>query len=171
MTDPTPDRERSEKAHLPDGSTPQPETTETENLPSQGCLLGIDFGTKRIGVAYCDALQLVATPLHNYRRGSLNDDEQFFQAVIRDYQIVGAVVGLPVHISGDESRKSRQAREFAAWLTRRTSLPVQFQDERYSSVQADAQMSAAGLSEKRRKNSIDMVAARIILDDFLQSRG
>ncbi|MCR9199335.1 MAG: Holliday junction resolvase RuvX [Planctomycetaceae bacterium] len=172
MTDQSPDRARPEGADGPgDRSDRQPEAAATECFPSEGCLLGIDFGTKRIGVAYCDALQLVATPLHNYRRGSLNDDEQFFQAVIRDYQIVGAVVGLPVHISGDESRKSRQARDFAAWLTRRTSLPVQFQDERYSSVQADAQMNAAGLSEKRRKDSIDMVAARIILDDFLRSGG
>lgn len=142
----------------------------TDSLPESGCLLGIDFGTKRIGVAYCDALQIVATPLHNYNRGTLKDDEQFFLAAIKEYSAVGAVVGLPVHISGDESRKSKEAKRFAAWLTRRTSVPVAFQDERYSSVQAEAHLAATGVPQKRRKDSVDMVAAQIILNDFLKSR-
>lgn len=139
-------------------------------LPTSGCLLGIDFGTKRIGVAYCDALQIVATPLRNYRRGTLVEDERFFQAVISELTIVGAVVGLPLHISGDPSRKSREARRFAAWLGRKTGLPIAFQDERYSSVQAEAHMAAVKVPEKQRPGSIDMVAAQIILNDFLRSR-
>lgn len=139
-------------------------------LPTSGSLLGIDFGTKRIGVAVSDGLQSIASPLYNYNRGSLHHDEDFFHAVIAEYNAVGFVVGLPVHMSGDESKKSKEARKFAAWLTRRTSLSVEFQDERHSSLHAEALLMQANVSEKKRKERLDKVAAQVILDDYLKSR-
>ena len=139
-------------------------------LPTVGSLLGIDFGTKRIGVAVSDGLQSISSPLYNYNRGSLQHDEDFFHAVIAEYNAVGFVVGLPVHMSGDESKKSKEARKFAAWLTRRTGLSVDFQDERHSSIHAEALMMQANMSEKKRKERLDKVAAQIILDDYLRTR-
>ena len=77
------------------------------------------------------------------------------------------VVGLPVHMSGDESQKSGEARKYAAWLSKVTKLPVGFQDERYSSVQAEALMMQANLSPQQRHARIDMMAAQILLQEFM----
>lgn len=139
-------------------------------LPESGALLGIDFGTKRIGVAVSDRMQAISSPVYNYSRGNLQADEGFFHAVIEEYEAVGFVVGLPVHMSGDESKKSKEARKFAAWLVRRTQLPVVFQDERHSSVQAEVMLMQASVSDKKRKAKLDKVAAAIILEDYLKSR-
>lgn len=141
-----------------------------EPFPATGVLIGIDFGTKRIGVAVSDGTQSIASPVYNYNRTNLQEDEDFFHAVIDEYEAVGFVVGLPVHMSGDESKKSKEARKFAAWLTRRTKLPTTFQDERHSSVQAEAMLMQASMSDKKRKAKLDKVAAAIILEDYLQSR-
>lgn len=139
-------------------------------FPDSGALLGIDFGTKRIGVAVSDRLQSIASPVYNYNRGNLQADEGFFRAVIEEYEAVGFVVGLPVHMSGDESKKSKEARKFAAWLTRRTQLPVALQDERHSSVQAESMLMQASVSDRKRKLKLDKVAAAVILEDYLKSK-
>ena len=136
-------------------------------LPSPGRLFGIDFGTKRVGVAVSDQFQEFASPLHNYQRAGRNADESFFCDLVDEYQAVGFVVGLPVHMSGDESQKSREAREYAGWLTNLTGLPHAFQDERHSSIQAEAFLLQASLSKKKRKARIDKLAAHILLQAYL----
>jgi putative Holliday junction resolvase len=80
------------------------------------------------------------------------------------------VIGLPIHLSGDESEKSREARKFANWLSEVTGLPFDFQDERFSSFQATQLMSAAALSKRKQKDRIDKLAAQILLQTFLESR-
>ena len=139
-------------------------------LPCKGRLLGIDYGTKRVGVAVSDLYQEFSSPLHNYQRHGRQEDERFFCNVIAEYEIAGLVVGLPVHMSGDESQKSREARNYGAWLSRLAQLPVAFQDERYSSVQADALMMQAAMSRKQRNARIDKLAAHILLQQFLDNR-
>lgn len=139
-------------------------------LPKQGRLMGIDYGTKRVGVAICDQYQKIASPLHNYQRHSRKADEHFYKSVRTEYGIVGIVIGLPLHISGDESEKSTEARKYAKWLNKITKLPVAFQDERYSSVQADALMMQANLSPQQRHARIDMMAAQILLQEFIDRR-
>ncbi|MCA1626659.1 MAG: Holliday junction resolvase RuvX, partial [Acidobacteria bacterium] len=79
------------------------------------------------------------------------------------------VVGLPVHISGGESQKSREAREFGAWLQQTTGVPVEFFDERYTSAEAEELLLAAGLTKKRRKERLDQLAAQIMLTAYLES--
>ncbi len=74
-------------------------------------------------------------------------------------------------MSGDESKKSREARRYGAWLSRVTSLPVEFQDERFSSVKAEALMLQSALTKKQRKSRIDKLAAHILLQAFLDGRG
>jgi putative Holliday junction resolvase len=76
---------------------------------------------------------------------------------------------LPVHSSGDESEKSREARDFAAWLSSVTNLPIAFYDERYTSTQAEQFLSAAKVSKKQKKQRRDMLAAQIILAAYLES--
>lgn len=138
-------------------------------LPRQGRLAGIDYGSKRIGVAVSDPGQQLASPLENYQRGDLPQDARFFQRIVRDEAIIGWVIGLPLHLSGDESEKSREVREFARWLAEQTGLPYQFADERFSSVEAERYLASGGLTAKKRKQRRDMLAAQILLAAFLES--
>jgi putative Holliday junction resolvase len=151
-------------------------TTEESNhtgateLPAAGVLLGIDYGTKRVGVAVSDRDQKFSSPLHNHQRQGAQGDTRFFRTLAEEYRPVGMVIGLPIHLSGDESEKSREARKFADWLSSVTGLPYCFQDERFSSFQAECLMSDAALTKKQRKDRIDKIAAQILLQNFLESR-
>ena len=140
------------------------------SFPSEGRLAGIDFGTVRIGIAVSDAGQCIASPLENYQRADRPADARRFCRLIEQEAVVGFVVGLPVHSSGDESQKSQEARRFGDWLHQETGLPVTYFDERYTSVQADQILGDAGLTKKRRRERRDMLAAQILLAAFLDSQ-
>jgi putative Holliday junction resolvase len=140
-----------------------------DDLPHQGRIAGIDFGTVRIGVAITDPAQQLASPLDNYTRRSLDADAAYFRKLAAEERLAGFVVGLPVHTSGYESEKSQQSRQFARWLAETTSLPVRLFDERYTSVQAEEALQAAGLTKKRRKERLDKLAAQIMLVAYLES--
>lgn len=149
-------------------SSEQPDST-GQPFAKQGRLAGVDYGTKRIGVAISDPGQTLSSPLENYQRGDQSQDARFFQRLVREERIVGWVVGLPLHLSGDESEKSTEVREFAAWLTSLTNLPHRFADERFSSVEAERYLAAGGLTSKKRKQRRDMLAAQILLAAYLES--
>ena len=151
-------------------SASEPDPHGGNDLPNRGRLLGIDYGTKRVGVAVSDVFQEIASPLHNYQLCGRQADAHFFRNVVLEYEAVGLVIGLPLHMSGDESGKSREARRYAKWLRRITQLPVGFQDERHSSMRADAMMMQADLTKKQRNARIDKVAAHILLQDYLDAR-
>jgi len=137
--------------------------------PPRGRIAGIDFGTVRIGVAMTDPDRTIASPYENYtRRGETADAKYFWQLAERE-QVVLFVVGLPVHLSGQESEKSRQARQFGQWLSQRTGVAVEFFDERYSSRQAEAILQDAQMTRKKRKRRLDMMAAQIMLSAYLES--
>ena len=84
---------------------------------SAGRVAGIDYGTKRVGVAISDANRTIASPLDNYDRRNAELDARHFRELARGEAITLFVVGLPLHMSGDESQKSREARAFGQWLT------------------------------------------------------
>ena len=138
------------------------------DLPREGRLAGIDYGTVRIGVAICDPGQILASPFDNYTRRGDELDAQWFREFVESESVVGFVVGLPIHLSGDESEKSVEARKFGAWLGELTQLPVAFNDERYTSVDAEQKMIDANLTRKRRKARLDMLAAQSILRTYLE---
>ncbi len=100
--------------------------TEPAPLPLCGVLVGIDYGTKRVGVSVSDRDQKFSSPLHNYQRQGEQPDARFFRKLVEEYRPIGFVVGLPLHLSGDESEKSKEARKYAAWLTQLTGLPHNF---------------------------------------------
>lgn len=147
-----------------------PNIPASQELPEIGVLLGIDYGTKRVGVAVSDRDQKFSSPLYNHQRQGVQGDRRFFRSLVDEYRPVGMVVGLPIHLSGDESEKSREARRFAEWLQQVTGLPFCFQDERFSSYQAEQLMAAADLTKKQRKERIDKLAAQILLQTFLEAR-
>lgn len=141
----------------------------TDPFPAKGRLAGIDFGTVRIGIAVSDPDQTMAMPHENYTRGDTQTDARRFCRLVEEDDIVGFVVGLPVHTSGNESQKSLEARQFGQWLAETTDLPVCFYDERYSSAEAERILEGANLTSKRRKARRDMLAAQIMLSAYLES--
>jgi putative Holliday junction resolvase len=140
-----------------------------EKLPAEGRLAGIDFGTVRIGVAISDPGQTIASPLETYNRRTIELDAKYSQRLAKDEQIVGFVIGLPVHMSGDASQKSREAVEFGKWLGANTDLPVDWIDERYTTSMAREMLNHSNLSGKKRKAQLDKLAAQIILATYLES--
>jgi putative Holliday junction resolvase len=134
-----------------------------------GRVAGIDYGTVRVGVAISDANRTLASPLETYTRQRQPDDANFFRHLVDREEIRLFVVGLPVHLSGEESEKSLEARQFGTWLAEVTGVPVEFYDERFSSVQADGFMQAGKLTRKRRKQRRDMLAAQVMLAAYLES--
>lgn len=138
-------------------------------IPTEGRLAGIDFGTVRIGVAITDAGQRLASPLEVYQRRTPDLDDVYFCQLVELESIVGFVVGLPVHMSGDESEKSKQARQFGRRLGNVTSRPVTFFDERLTTALAREVLGQSGLSGKKRKAQLDKLAAQILLSAYLES--
>jgi putative Holliday junction resolvase len=138
-------------------------------IPPRGRLIGVDFGTVRIGLAVCDPDRRIASPLETYTRRSPAADAAAFRRLAEQEQAVGWVVGLAVHMTGEEGSKARECRAFGEWLRQQTGLPVAFQDERCTTAEAEAYLLAAGLTSKRRKDRRDRIAAQLILQSFLDA--
>ena len=132
-------------------------------------VLGIDFGTRRVGAAVSDPRRLIATPLEVYQRRDPIQDARHYRALVAEHDVDLVVIGLPLHTSGGESESSRLARAWGQWLAKTTELPVRFHDERYSTVDADDAMRSAGMKWKDRQARKDMLAARILLQSFLDA--
>jgi putative Holliday junction resolvase len=132
-------------------------------------LLGVDFGTVRVGLAVSDAGRTIASPLATYARKSREQDAVFFKRLVAEEEIAGLVVGLPVHNDGREGQKAQEARAFGKWLAETTGLPVVFFDERFTTAQAEGFLLDAGLTSKRRKERRDRVAAQILLQAYLDA--
>ena len=139
-------------------------------FPSEGRLLGLDFGTKRLGIAVSTPDQGIASPLENYDRKNPRLDAKHLRELAEDYRIAGLVVGLPVHMSGDEGGLARSAREFGLWIAEETNLPLRFWDERFTSALAEEILQAASLTKKQRKARKDKLAAYLLLQSFLDAQ-
>jgi putative holliday junction resolvase len=134
-----------------------------------GRVAGIDYGDVRIGIAISDPDRTIASPLENYTRRSLQQDAERFRRLVADEGVVLFVVGLPIHLDGQESQKSHEARQFGVWLGEVTGVPVEFYDERFTSVEAEQALLAADMTRKRRKKRLDMLAAQIMLSGYLEA--
>jgi putative holliday junction resolvase len=134
-------------------------------------IAGIDYGTVRIGIALADTEVGIATPFANYNRQTQKLDAAYFCALADEEKIARFVIGLPVHLDGGESQKSSEARGFGEWLTRATSVPIEFFDERFTTAEADELLAAAKLTKKQRQARRDQLAAQIMLTAYLESGG
>ena len=137
----------------------------------EGTLLGFDFGLRRIGVAVGQTATRTASALLSVSH-STRPDWQAISKLIKEWRPAGLVVGLPLDASGHETQMSRAARQFAARLAQRFQKPVYFIDERLSSVQAQSQFveaRSAGRARRKDARRLDAVAAKIILENWLQS--
>lgn len=141
----------------------------SNQLPAQGRLAGVDFGTVRVGLAVSDPGRRLASPCATYTRRDPSADARYFKQFAASEGIVGWVVGLPVHMSGDESQKSREARRFGDWLAKEVGLPVVYFDERYSTAHAMNLMHEAQVRRSDFRKHRDKLAAQIILSAYLES--
>jgi putative Holliday junction resolvase len=139
-------------------------------FPSDGRLLGIDFGTVRIGVAISTPEQTIASPMEVYTRRSEKLDTAYFQSLVKENRIAGAVIGLPMHVGGEEGQSAYLAREFGTWFSSITSRPVTYWDERYTSSVAADMLRDAGVARSKRKQRLDMLAAQILLQSYLDEQ-
>ena len=137
--------------------------------PRRGRVVGIDYGTVRVGIAWSDPDRTIASPYENYTRRSEAQDAKYFRQLAEQERVALFVVGLPVHLDGRESEKSLEARAFGQWLDEQTGVDVLFYDERFTSAEAEEALIGAEMTKKRRKKRLDMLAAQIMLTAFLES--
>ena len=136
-------------------------------LAADARLMGLDLGTKTIGIAVSDVNRTIATARTTLRRTKLSRDIETLRAMTAADDIGGIVVGLPVNMDGSEGPRAQSARDTAARLAEGLTLPVAFWDERWSTVAAERAMIDADLSRRKRARVVDQVAAAYILQGAL----
>jgi putative holliday junction resolvase len=144
-----------------------------EAVPAGMRLMGLDVGTKTIGLALSDTRQVIATPLETIRRRRFREDIVELFALIDRHRAAGLVVGLPLTLAGVDGPRTQSVRQFARNLVALRDLPVALWDERLSTAAVTREMIAHDMTRKRRSEIVDRVAAAYILQgclDFL-SRG
>ncbi|MEM1345242.1 MAG: Holliday junction resolvase RuvX [Pseudomonadota bacterium] len=134
---------------------------------TRGPLIGLDLGTKTIGVAISDGLRLSATALETVRRKKFTLDAERLASLTTHRGVVAVVLGLPRNMDGSEGPRAQSTRAFARNLGAHLALPIAFWDERLSTVAAERALLAADSSRKRRAEVIDAVAAAYILQGAL----
>ncbi len=133
-----------------------------EALPQGGRLLGMDVGTKTIGLALCDAGWSIASPAHTVSRGKFSKDKIALAAFIEQQQVKGVVIGLPLNLDGSESPRSQASRAFARNIAD-LGLPILLWDERWSTQAVTRTLLEADASRARRGELVDKLAASYIL--------
>jgi len=136
-------------------------------LTGNARLIGLDVGTKTIGMALSDLTRSVATPRDTIRRTKFTQDVEQLRKVIEENQVSAIVIGLPINMDGSEGPRSQSSRAFAHNLSQHVDLPIVFWDERLSTVAAERTLLEADASRKRRAEVIDKMAAAFILQGAL----
>jgi putative holliday junction resolvase len=144
---------------------------EIKDLPSllarEARLLGLDLGTKTVGLALSDVTRSIATPYHTIRRSKFTEDASRIQEVIEKNQVGALVIGLPFNLDGSEGPRAQSTRAFARNLAARIAVPIAFWDERLSTAAVERHLIEADASRKRRAEVIDRMAAAYILQGAL----
>jgi len=138
-----------------------------EVAPPGKRLMGLDVGTKTIGLALSDVRRVIATPLETVRRRRFREDAARLFALIDAREVGGLVIGLPLTLAGTNGPRTQSVRQFARNLVALRDLPVAFWDERLSTAAVTREMIAADLTRKRRAEIVDRVAAAYILQGCL----
>jgi putative Holliday junction resolvase len=138
-----------------------------EVLPREGRIMGLDVGTKTIGVAISDVLRGIASPLETIRRTKFQADAARLLQLAGEHGVAAIVIGFPLNMDGSEGPRAQSTRAFARNLRALTDLPIAFWDERLSTAAAERSMLEADMSRARRAAAIDRVAASFILQGAL----
>lgn len=132
--------------------------------------MGLDFGTKRIGVALSDELFITAQGDRTIHRKDLKADLDTIAGIAEENNVIEIVVGLPISMNGTHSQKTREVLEFVANLAKAVAIPVKTWDERLTTVQADRAMMESGMNGFKRRRLADKIASGLILQSYLDSR-
>jgi putative holliday junction resolvase len=138
------------------------------SLPARGTLLGLDLGTKTIGIALSDRTRIIASGLETLRRTKQTADLAALQAHVAKQEAVGFVLGFPINLDGSHGPRTQATRAFARALGAVCPLPILLFDERWSTVSAERALLETDTSRAKRAEKIDMVAAVIILQAALE---
>jgi len=138
-------------------------------LPDGGALLGLDLGTKTIGVATCDAGWRFATAGKTMQRGKFGRDREILGGLIAERSIAGVVIGLPRNMDGSEGSRAQSSRAYGRNLAEAFGLPVLLWDERWSTQSAERDMITQDTSRSKRAEKIDSHAAAIILQGAIDA--
>ena len=143
-----------------------------KHLAEKDSLIGLDLGTKTIGLAVSDNRRMLASSITVIVRKKFTIDAQTLINYALEYEVGGIIIGLPVNMNGTEGPRSQSTRQFAENLASKTALPISFWDERLSTQAVEKNLIAQNVSRRRRKKVVDKLAAQFILQgalDFLQN--
>ena len=143
------------------------ENNPLDQIPTSGKILGLDLGTKTIGVAVSDGMRYSATPLETIKRTKFTQDAERIVALIAENQAVALILGLPLNMDGTEGPRVQSTRAFARNLAQKVALPIAFWDERLSTSAVTRMMIEADLRRDRRAEVVDKLAASYILQGAL----
>lgn len=129
--------------------------------------MGLDYGKARIGVAFSDLSSTIATADHIYKSKSESEDLNYFANLIKEKDVDTVVLGLPLQSDGSEGEISKIVRSFGEKLKDLAHIEVFFQDERYTSFEAEELLKEAKIKWEKRKELLDKISAQIILQNFL----
>ena len=133
-------------------------------------IMGLDFGSKTVGVAISDPLLVTAQSIETITRKSENKLRQTMariEELIEEYQVDKSVLGLPKNMNGTEGERVEKTKEFQGMLFRRTGIPIELWDERLTTIAADQVLIESGIRREYRKDYVDAVAASLILQGYL----
>ncbi len=147
--------------------TDAPEANSLATLPGSGKLMGLDLGTKTIGVAISDGLRYSATPIETIRRKKFTADAERLLVLIAENNVTGIVIGMPLNMDGSEGPRAQSTRAFVRNLGQKTALPVAFWDERWSTAAVTRTLIEADMSRAKRGEVVDKLAAAYILQGAL----
>jgi putative Holliday junction resolvase len=131
--------------------------------------MGLDYGTRRIGVALSDPLEITAQP-HGVLDARSRDLGEQLRVLVEENDVALVVVGLPLNLKGEETASAEAARQLAKLVEEETGLPVRLVDERFTTKTAEAALIAGDVRRSRRKELVDQVAAAVMLQSFLDGR-
>lgn len=133
-------------------------------------IVALDIGTVRIGIASSDIMEIIASPNPVYRRKNNSSDITAIADIINSLQAGQVVIGLPLKMDGSEGQSVQMAREFGEELSKVITIPIVYQDERLSTVEAQRILIESGMRREKRKDKVDSLAATIILQTYLDKR-
>ncbi|MBV8110693.1 MAG: Holliday junction resolvase RuvX [Hyphomicrobiales bacterium] len=136
-------------------------------LPAKARLIGLDLGTKTIGLAISDVERRLASPLRTLPRGAFRKDADALVAIFTEFEIAGVILGLPLDLEGRDGPRAQSTRAFARNLSMRTALPIAYWDERFSTAAVTRSLIANDVSRTRRAEVVDRMAAAYILQGAL----
>ena len=131
----------------------------------------MDYGDVRIGIALSDVTRTIASPFTTYTRVSFTKDMEYLTNLVNEKQVKVIVFGLPLNMDGSSGIRVEKTQEFANALAKRVDAKIEYIDERMTSVTAERFLLDADVSRKKRKEVIDKLAAQIILQEYMDSKG